>query len=76
MFVTDITNCNGSINPQRIDLAISRKKTSCLADKNHEMVRTYLTKLSKERSIYIPSQNVRNETKFIKKYRVLNRWES
>lgn len=49
-----------------IDWALSKKKTSCPTDKNHEMVRAYLTKLSKERSIYIPSQNVRNETKFIK----------
>ena len=57
------------------NVATSRAKdhSIIIADKNileyptiKSDVRAYLTKLSKERSIYIPSQNVRNETKFIK----------
>ncbi len=37
MFMTDITNCFGEINPQSIDWALSLKGTSDKTDANHEI---------------------------------------
>lgn len=37
MFVTDITNCYGSINPQTIDWALSRRNTQKATDSNHAL---------------------------------------
>lgn len=39
MFMTDITNCFGEINPQSIDWALSLKGTSDQTDSNHEIAR-------------------------------------
>lgn len=57
MFVTDITNCYGSINPQTIDWALSRKGTSHSTDANHLLAQTiiaYLQKLMEGKNIGIP----------------------
>lgn len=37
MFVTDITNCYGSINPHTIDWALSRRNTQKATDSNHAL---------------------------------------
>ncbi len=37
MFVTDITNCYGSINPRTIDWALSRRNTQKATDSNHAL---------------------------------------
>ena len=61
MFVTDITNCYGSINPQSIDWALSRKKTSCPTDKNHEMAANIIRLLrafQQGRNIGIPQGSI------------------
>lgn len=39
MFVTDITNCYGSINPQSIEWALTRKGTQYATDENRELAR-------------------------------------
>lgn len=57
MFVSDITNCYGSINPQTIDWALSRKNTSLHTDENHEIahnIMLYLRDLQNGRNIGIP----------------------
>ncbi len=57
MFVTDITNCYGSINPDTIDWAMNRKGTKFDTDENHEMaanVKLYLRLLQGGRNIGIP----------------------
>lgn len=57
MFVTDITNCYGSINPQVIDWALSRKGTKHETDENHQMAKniiTYINALQNGRNIGIP----------------------
>ncbi len=57
MFVTDITNCYGSINPQSIDWALSRKGTSCATEDNHEIANNiikFLRAFQQGRNIGIP----------------------
>jgi len=57
MFVTDITNCYGTINPETIDWALSMKETAYATDKNHEMARnliTYLRDIQQGRNMGIP----------------------
>lgn len=61
MFVTDITNCYGSINPQSIDWALSRKGTSCQTNDNHEMASNIIKLLrafQHGRNIGIPQGSV------------------
>ena len=57
MFVTDITNCYGSINPETIDWALSMKGTEYAADDNHAMAQNiikYVRALQKGRNIGLP----------------------
>lgn len=57
MFVTDITNCYGTINPETIDWALSIKDTPYATDKNHMMARnliTYLRDIQQGRNMGIP----------------------
>lgn len=46
MFLTDITNCFGEINPQSIDWALSLKGTSDQTDKNHDIAQRLIAGLS------------------------------
>ena len=57
MFVTDITNCYGTINPETIDWALSMKDTPYVTNKNHEMAHnliTYLRDIQQGRNMGIP----------------------
>lgn len=57
MFVTDITNCYGSVNPQAIDWALSRRGTAHSTDENHELANNIirlLQNLQQGRNIGIP----------------------
>lgn len=57
MFVSDITNCYGSVNPQTIDWALSRKNTSMPTDENHKIANNiirYLKDFQQGRNIGIP----------------------
>ncbi len=57
MFVTDITNCYGSINPDTIDWALSMKGTEYATDENHNMAQNiirYVRALQQGRNIGIP----------------------
>lgn len=57
MFVTDITNCYGSINPETIDWALSIKGTRYATDDNHKMAKNiirYVSALQQGRNIGIP----------------------
>lgn len=57
MFVTDITNCYGSINPETIDWALSMKTTEYATDDNHAMAQNiirYVRALQQGRNIGIP----------------------
>lgn len=57
MFVTDITNCYGSVNPQTLDWALSRKNTSIPTDENHFIAKNiirYLKDFQQGRNIGIP----------------------
>ena len=57
MFVTDITNCYGSVNPETIDWALSMKSTEHATDGNHAMARNiirYVRALQQGRNIGIP----------------------
>lgn len=57
MFVTDITNCYGSINPQTIDSALSMQGTRYATSERHEWAHrivTYLRALQNGRNIGIP----------------------
>lgn len=57
MFVSDITNCYGSINPQAIDWALSCKDTSLSTEDNHEFahnIQQLLQDLQNGRNIGIP----------------------
>lgn len=57
MFVTDITNCYGSVNPQTIDWALSRRGTAHSTDENHELANNIirlLKDLQQGRNIGIP----------------------
>jgi hypothetical protein len=42
MFMSDITNCFGQINPQSIDWALSRKDTELETDNNHELAHSVI----------------------------------
>ena len=46
MFMTDITNCFGEINPQSIDWALSLKGTSDQTDGNHDIANRIIQGLS------------------------------
>lgn len=46
MFMTDITNCFGEINPQSIDWALSLKGTSDQTDSNHEIAKRLIAALA------------------------------
>lgn len=57
MFVSDITNCYGSINPQSIDWALGLKNTKYETNKNIKIahnIQTYLKALQHGRNIGIP----------------------
>jgi len=57
MFVTDITNCYGSINPETINWALSMKGTTFANDENHTMAQNiirYIRALQQGRNIGIP----------------------
>lgn len=57
MFVSDITNCYGSVNPQAIDWALSRRGTSMECTGNHAPARNimrYLRDFQQGRNIGIP----------------------
>ena len=57
MFITDITNCYGSINPQSIDWALSRKDTDFTTDENHLLASNIiqlLKDLQQGRNIGVP----------------------
>lgn len=57
MFVTDITNCYGSVNPQTIDWALARKNTGTPTDGNHSIAQNiiqYLKDFQQGRNIGIP----------------------
>lgn len=57
MFVTDITNCYGSINPETIDWALSMKYTEFATDNNHDMAHNiirYIRAMQQGRNIGIP----------------------
>lgn len=61
MFVTDITNCYGSINPQSIDWAFNRKNTKRKTNKYHqsaERVQRLLRAFQQGRNIGIPQGSV------------------
>lgn len=57
MFITDITNCYGTVNPQTIDWALSRRNTAYETDDNHELASNIiqlLRDLQQGRNIGIP----------------------
>lgn len=57
MFVSDITNCYGAINPQAIDWALSRKGTKFETEENHDIANNlirYLRDLQHGRNVGIP----------------------
>ena len=57
MFVSDITNCYGTVNPQAIDWALSRKNTSIPTDENHDIatnIMRYLRDFQQGRNVGIP----------------------
>ena len=57
MFVTDITNCYGSINPQSIDWALACKNTKHETTENQKMaenIQTYLRAMQHGHNIGIP----------------------
>jgi RNA-directed DNA polymerase len=57
MFVSDITNCYGSINPQTIDSALSMQGTKYATSERHELadrIVMYLRALQNGRNVGIP----------------------
>ncbi|MBR5831034.1 MAG: RNA-directed DNA polymerase [Bacteroidales bacterium] len=57
MFITDITNCYGTVNPQTIDWALSLKNTEYRRDDNHDIAENiikYLKAFQQGRNIGIP----------------------
>lgn len=57
MFVSDITNCYGTINPQALDWALSRKNTSIPTEENHDIATNlmlYLREFQQGRNVGIP----------------------
>ena len=61
MFVTDITNCYGTVNPQTIDWALSLKDTEFASADNHQMAENiirYLKALQQGRNIGLPQGGI------------------
>ncbi len=61
MFITDITNCYGSVNPQTIDWALSLKATEQPINTNHQLANNiirYLKAMQQGRNIGIPQGSV------------------
>ncbi len=61
MFITDITNCYGTVNPQTIEWALCLKNTEFANDKNQKMARniiSYLAALQQGRNIGLPQGGV------------------
>ena len=61
MFVTDITNCYGSINPQTLDWALTFKNTEFESSKNTVLsknIRRYLCALQQGHNIGIPQGSI------------------
>ena len=57
MFVSDITNCYGTINPQALDWALSRKNTSIPTDDNHNIalnLMQYLRDFQQGKNVGVP----------------------
>lgn len=57
MFVSDITNCYGTVNPSTIDWALSRKSTKVATDSNHKIaanIMRYLCDFQQGKNIGIP----------------------
>jgi len=57
MFVTDITNCYGSVNPQSFDWALNMISTNFATDSNHGIaanIQKYLRAFQQGRNIGIP----------------------
>lgn len=57
MFITDITNCFGQINPESIGWALARKWTEHETDDNSELaqkIQTLLRAMQQGRNIGIP----------------------
>lgn len=57
MFVTDITNCYGSVNPQSIEWALARKNTSLPTNENQDIAESiilFLSEFQQGRNIGIP----------------------
>lgn len=61
MFITDITNCYGTVNPQTIEWALTLKDTEFATDENKQMARNiirYLAALQQGRNIGLPQGGV------------------
>lgn len=61
MFITDITNCYGTVNPQTIEWALTLKDTEFANDKNKKMAQNiirYLAALQQGRNIGLPQGGV------------------
>ena len=61
MFMTDISNCIGEINPQSIDWALSLKGTTDRTDDNHDIAQCLMYGLSaiqSEKNVGIPQESV------------------
>ena len=61
MFVTDITNCYGTVNPQTIEWALTLKDTEFATDENRPMAQNiirYLAALQQGRNIGLPQGGV------------------
>ena len=61
MFITDITNCYGTVNPQTIEWALTLKDTEFASDENRQMalnIIRYLTALQQGRNIGLPQGGV------------------
>lgn len=57
MFVSDITNCYGTVNPSAIDWALSRKGTKVSTDSNHKIatnIMRFLRDFQQGKNIGIP----------------------
>jgi len=61
MFITDITNCYGTVNPQTIEWALTLKDTEFATDENRPMAQNiirYLAALQQGRNIGLPQGGV------------------
>ena len=57
MFITDITNCFGQINPESIGWALARKGTECETAENYELatnIQTYIRAMQQGRNMGLP----------------------